>query len=87
MPAGFRRAVGSGLILPEAISRVRQVWTKDEGRLLDRAFQLFTAKGMRAFLKCEDPACASAPIEKIRTPDGGVILRCAHSDRVFTKAF
>jgi hypothetical protein len=87
VPSGFRRAVASGLILPEDISRTRDVWTRDEYRLLDRALKLFTAKGMGLLLKCDHPACKSAPIEKIRQPGGGFVLRCAHADRVFTKAF
>lgn len=86
-PSGFRVSVASGLIVPEDISRAREVWTRDEWKLLDRATKLINAKGMRQLLKCEHPACKDAPIEKIRQPGGGFVLRCAHADRVFTRDF
>lgn len=85
-PVGFRASVTSGLLLPEPLSRDRQVWTRDEWKLLNRAQQLIARKGMRLILKCETPACADAPITKVREGDG-FLLRCAHADRVFTKAF
>ena len=86
VPPGYRRAVTSGLIVPTPVSREGQVWTRAEWKLLNRCTALLKAKGMRQFMKCEHPSCATAPLEQIREGDG-FILRCAHADRVFMKAF
>lgn len=87
VPKGFRRATGSGLIVPEDISREREVWTHDEGRLLDRATKLANKRGLKLLLACPDDTCKAAPIERIRLKNGDWVLRCAHKDRVFVKAF
>jgi hypothetical protein len=87
IPAGFRSAPASGLIVPEALSREREVWTEDEGRLLDRATKLLAEKGIVQFLKCPHPACTEHPIGVVRLDARGVILRCAHKDRVLQRAF
>jgi hypothetical protein len=86
-PAGFRRSVDTGLLLPVELSRVREVWTRDERRLLERAVAMLTRKGMRQYLKCDHAACAAAPIERVPAADGGFVLRCAHADRVFTQGY
>lgn len=78
---------GSGLLVPAAISRDREVWTKDESRLLDRAIALLGSRGLKLQLACNDPACASPTLERMRTTDGSFTLRCGHKDRVFTRAF
>ncbi len=77
---------GPGLYVPEPESRARQVWTRDDWKILNRAQKLLQESGVSMILKCDCPSCATAPIEKIMTPDG-FILRCGHADRVFTKAF
>lgn len=87
MPAGFRRSIDSGLIVPEEQSRLREVWTRDDWKLLNRAATLFSMKGLSLLLKCNHPGCKDQPVEKIHQPDGGFILRCAHCDRVFQKNF
>lgn len=82
MPHGFRRSVGTGLIVPEEHSRQREVWSKDDLRLLDRATKMLASYGMEIFLGCKEPACkAAGPIERHRRNDGGITLRCAHKDR------
>jgi len=87
LPHGFRHAPASNLILPDALSREREVWTEDEGRLLDRATKLLTEKGIVQFLKCPHPACVDGPIVAVRTDARGIILRCHHRDRVLQRAF
>lgn len=87
MPHGYRRSLQSGLLVPEEISRERQVWTADEGRLLDRAAKLLHRKGINLKMECQREGCQVAPLSKHQTPGGGFILRCEHADRVFTKAF
>lgn len=81
LPAGFRRAPGSGLLLPDAVSRAREVWTRDEYKGLDRVTKFLESRGIHLFLRCPDPACKDAPIQQIRRTDGGVTLRCGHKDR------
>lgn len=85
VPAGFR-TVG-GILVPEALERVRQVWTKDEWRLLDRATTLLNKRGIALQFQCLTPGCDAEPIERLRAPDGGIVLRCAHADRTFLRAF
>jgi len=85
VPPGFREF--NGLLLPLAAERPRQVWTKDEWRLLDRATTLLNTRGIGLQLKCLDPRCAAEPIERLRQPDGTILLRCAHQDRAFMRAF
>lgn len=77
----------SGLLVPDELARVRQVWTRDEWKTLNRATDLLNRKGIKALLKCEHPGCETSPVEKLRRGDGGFILRCAHADRIFQKAF
>lgn len=85
IPKGFRE-IGH-LFVPEHVERERQVFTKDEWRLLDRATKLMNARGVGIQFKCLDPRCASEPIERLRQPDGTIVLRCAHADRTFLRAF
>ena len=81
---GFRRSVGSGLYLPESKSRIRQVWTRAEWKLLDRVAALCAARGLALRLTCTHPACTNTPLKKVRRPEG-LALQCAHADRVFQR--
>ena len=83
---GFR-ANASGLLVPESLSRVREVWTRDEWRLIDRVSKLLERRGVDLILAC--PACARAGKPRIDQDREGdrQVLRCACKDRVFTKAF
>lgn len=83
-PAGFRRA-GSGLIVPEDVSRTREVWTYDEWRTLEKATKLLSGRGVQLLMRCAQPDCQKSPMERRRRPDGGITLRCSHADREFTK--
>ncbi len=84
---GFRRSTSSGLIVPEELSRAREVWTRDEWKLFERFTKLAESRGLRLFLGCREESCRKAPIERIRQKDGSILLRCEHKDRVLTKAF
>lgn len=77
----FRRNA-SGLLVPAEISREREVWTRDEFKLLDRVARFLAGKGVDMFFGCPVDGCKGAPIERIRNADGGLTLRCAHKDRV-----
>jgi hypothetical protein len=85
MPAGFRRATASGLIVPEEVSRLREVVSRDDWKQLERATKMLQAHGVRIFLACDRPECAAAPLERVRRLDGGITFRCAHRDLEFTK--
>jgi hypothetical protein len=85
IPAGFRRSVDTGLILPETLSRAREVWSKDDFRQLDKLTKFIEAKGLLLFLGCPQRACRETPIERMRRIDGGITLRCAHLDRDVVK--
>lgn len=75
----------SGLMVPENIARTRLVCTKDDWKRIDRAFEVFNRLGVRMQFKCEKSGCSQ--IVKSRTPDGGTLLRCDCTDRVFTLTF
>jgi hypothetical protein len=85
-PAGFRRdANGAGLIVPEALSRIREVITKDEWKALDRAIRKVLGPREIAFrLECRHHGCPEPRIQRLPADDGGFVLRCGHADRVFT---
>lgn len=93
-PVGFRESVDSGLILPVEVSRDIEKWTDDDRRTLDRAAKLLATKNkphqpaaehwpVYFQMFCSKPSCRDAPMQRIATPDGGFILRCAHKDRIF----
>lgn len=82
---GFREHA-SGLMVPEEISRACEVWTRDEFRLLERATKLLERRGIDFYMGCQQ-CRKDGPIEAIRQPDGSVVFRCAHKDRVMQKAF
>lgn len=74
---GVRQAA-SGLYVPDALSREREVWTHDEQRLLDRVGKLTAQRGLMMVFLCDE---CRKPVEKIRRLDGGYTLRCDHRDR------
>lgn len=86
-PEPFRRSVDSGLFLPTPLSRERQVWTRDEWKLLERCTKLLNSHGIQLQMQCARKTCQTKPLEASRLPSGEFQLRCAHADRVMTKAF
>jgi len=76
----------SGLYVPEAIARRRQVWTRTEWKLYERALSLFAVQGLAVKMQCNEPRCDDRAIVKLLDGDNPV-LRCGCSDRVFTNAF
>lgn len=75
----------SGLMVPAEYSREREVWTKDELKVIDRAAKLLASRKVVMLLGCDHPDCRKTPIERIRRIDGGITLRCNHRDREFTR--
>lgn len=76
----------SGLLVPKAHVRIRQVFTKEEWRLLDKVSRLFKSRGVALLMECEQPAC-SKEIQQVQIPGAGLMLRCQCTDRVLQKAF
>lgn len=86
-PAGFRTSVETGLIVPEAFSREREVWTKDEWKFHERVVRFYKAKGIKIFLACDHAACVGKPMVRLRQPSGDITLTCEHKERTMTRAF
>ncbi|HXG70577.1 MAG TPA: hypothetical protein VNJ04_08205 [Gemmatimonadaceae bacterium] len=83
LPAGFREASGgSGLLVPEALSRTVETWTEDERTALQRAANVFARRGVRLVLLCGDDRCAAhRTIAFKETSEGEITLRCGHAER------
>lgn len=82
-PTPAFREHASGLYVPEPLSRTREVWTRDEWKTIDRAVRMLESRGVTVYFGCPEPTCTTAPIARVRRPDGGITLRCAHKDREF----
>jgi hypothetical protein len=85
-PESYWKERASGLIVPDAVSRGREVWPWQEVRDLNRVIARLGEHNVTLLLRCEEPGCKGTPMERLTNPDGGFTLRCAHLDRVFTKA-
>lgn len=85
-PHGFRPHA-SGLLVPEDISRKREVWTKAERKLHDKFLALFKSRGVDLLMRCGNPDCDDRAIKITRNNAGESILQCGCKDRVFTSAF
>lgn len=83
MVRGFRTSA-SGLLVPDALER--EVWTRDEARLLERATKLIESRGLELLLRCSHPDCARVMIQRDRAADGGLTLTCAHKARHLSKS-
>lgn len=86
VPAGFREDIGrgSGLIVPEALSRVRETVAESEWMLLTRCAKAFSHYNLRFVFVCNKCASPEAPfMKRIRTAHG-FILQCPHRDLVFS---
>lgn len=88
LPRGYRRASSAtGLLIPEQTPRQREVWTRDESRLQDRAIALWQSRSIKQLIQCANPECPSPTIERIKGTGQEYILRCGCKDRVHVRAF
>jgi hypothetical protein len=84
--AGWR-VRASGLLVPDDVSRAREVWAWADVRNLNRVIALLKDRRITMLLRCEAPDCEARKLEQLaHATDGGFLLRCGHADRVFTKA-
>lgn len=86
MVEGFRQSVDSGLYVPPDLSRVREVWTAADWRLLRRVARFFKANDVGMILRCMHDTCDDKPLQKLLEP-GRILLRCNCTDRVLSKDF
>lgn len=84
-PHGFRENA-AGLLVPQELSRERQILTWQEWRDLEKVTKSLEARGIVLQMRCADPRCQREPITRVRTLEGGISFRCAHADRIYTKA-
>ena len=81
LPDGFRQT-NSGLIVPEDVSREREVWTDQERMIFQKAVDLATRKGLLMVFTCPHARCAQhAQVRLLATP-GGQELVCEHKRRL-----
>ena len=85
--AGFHRNPVTGLLLPEAVSRAREVWTKHEWKFHERVVRFYREKAIAVFLQCTHPSCVGTPMVRLRQPGGDITLTCEHKERALTRAF
>ena len=77
VPHGFR-PTESGLIVPEAFSRQREVWTDDEVKLMLRATKLLNRTGWSLTFGCPHPRCQENQLVRREEIPGGFQLVCEH---------
>lgn len=77
----------SGLVVPQDLARTRKVWTKQEGKILDRFVKLVKAKGLEFHLRCADPKCQTQPLEPKMLAGRQFRLRCRCTDHVMVRDF
>lgn len=77
----------SGLLVPVDAGRTREVWTKADWKLLNKAGAFLASRGMAFHLVCLSSECKGVNLEQARDTAGRTSLRCKCKDRVFEKAF
>lgn len=84
LPAGFNEsASGSGLLVPDALSRDHSTVTKAELKHLKRTARILEALQIKMMLFCNDARCHSDERIAILENDlGQLTFRCQHKDRV-----
>lgn len=82
---GFAPHAASGLLVPGELQREREVWTREDWTILERATKLLSSRGLELYLGCPQDTCREKPLERMRNLDGGITLRCEHKDRVVVR--
>ena len=82
---GLTRRV-SGLLVPAsavpAPELTREVWLREEAKLLRRLSTLLRSHRVRAVLVCEKPACRENPAIHVEAaPDGTTVMVCGCTRR------
>lgn len=82
-PAGFRQG-SSGLLVPLATERTREVWCATDRKALDRAAKACAAHGVKMTLACQREGC-SGHLARLDVAGVGDVIRCACSDRILSR--
>lgn len=82
----FKVRPDSGLLVPEAQVRNRQVWSRDEWKQVDRASRLLRGHGVAVLMRCNRPACPDSMLTPATLADGSSVLRCGCTDRVLSRS-
>lgn len=69
---------------PGAGERLREVWTREEWKTMQRGFEVLRKRGIEVYLRCDAPDCRPYIMTHHSTP-AGTVLRCRHKDRVLSK--
>lgn len=77
----------SGLYVPDEVSRTREVWTKQEVRLVNRTTTLLKSRGIQVMFACTSKQCADTAITRVPGLTGDFVLRCECKDRIFQRKF
>lgn len=81
-PLGFAPHT-SGLLVPESVARRREVWTREDWKVVNRAAKVLNDRHVGTLMRCRVPECPSPVLEATRELDGGLLLRCGCTDRHF----
>lgn len=87
LPGGFRaQGSGSGLIVPEDLSRTRQVITKAQWKTITRAIdQVCKPFNMRFVWQCNYEKCPDRIMQRRRTANG-FVLYCGCHEYIYDPA-
>lgn len=78
------REHASGLYVPASVSREREVWPRDEWRIVDKAVKILKAHGIQFAFRCGTETCGDPVLKVVReAASGGRVWRCGHKDRPF----
>ncbi len=84
-PAGFAPHP-SGLIVPAAVAKRREVWTRDEWKTIDRAAGHLAAHRVTLGMRCVAEDCPAPRMAPELAPSGDLMLICGCTERVLTRA-
>lgn len=85
IPVGFRHSATSDLVVPEEVSRQREVWTREEMKLLRRTEKLLRSRNLDLYVLCLDERCKEQPrVTAMRDAQGKVVMECEHKVRIGT---
>lgn len=74
-PSGFR-PTASGLIVPDEVSRVREVLTRDDWKVIDRAMKVLKSRGIAATMRCLTEGCTNVAVG--HNDAGERVISCDH---------
>jgi hypothetical protein len=81
-PHGFHKSATSDLIVPEAVSREQETWTKQEEKLIRRFLKFLGQYNLDARVICRDERCRKDPtVHAVKDAAGRMVFECEHKVR------